>query len=85
MRRLKKGRGATLISCLMKRMKGIRENWRMLLMKQTTNKRFVRIIEVSELKKALKKMKQVRLGPDIVPIEVWTLEVLGGFGLRLAN
>jgi hypothetical protein len=37
-----------------------------------TNKRFVRRIQESEVKEALKKMKiDKTLGPDDIPIEVW--------------
>jgi hypothetical protein len=37
-----------------------------------TNRRFVRRIQESEVKKALKKMKTGKaLGPDDIPIEVW--------------
>jgi hypothetical protein len=37
-----------------------------------TNKRFVRRIQESEVKEALKKMKTSKaLGPDDIPIEIW--------------
>jgi hypothetical protein len=37
-----------------------------------TNRRFVRRIQESEVKEALKKMKTCKaLGPDDIPIEVW--------------
>jgi hypothetical protein len=48
------------------------------------NRCFVRRIQESKVKEALKRMKGGKaMGPDGIPIEVW--KCLGGYCYRLAN